>query len=62
MRVPSLPRGGSRTIELPESELIGLSVMYMLSDGTEEQIDCELQDDETVPFKSEYMKECDMVE
>lgn len=62
VRVPSLPRGGSRTIELPESELIGLSVMYMLSDGTEEQIDCELQDDETVPFKSEYMKECDMVE
>lgn len=62
VRLPSVPRGGSRTIELPESELIGLSVVYMLSDGTEEQVDCELEDDETTPFKSDYMKRCAMVE
>lgn len=60
--VPSPPNGGSRTIELPPGEIMGLTVSYMLSDGTEKHVDCELMDDETIPYKSSFMRDCTMFE
>lgn len=60
--IPSPPNGGSCTIDLPQGQSTGLSVSYMLKDGTEKHVDCELQDDETIPYKSSFMKECSMVE
>ena len=62
MLVPSPPNGGYRTFDLPPGEIIGLTVSYMLIDGTEKHVDCELQDDETIPYKSLYMQECGMFE
>lgn len=55
------PSGGSRTFQLT-GDCHGLTITYMLKDGKVEQVDCELEDDETIPYKSSYMRPCDMVE
>ena len=60
--LPSPPNGGSRTLELPKGQTSGLSVTYMIKDGTVKQINCVLEDDETIPYKSDYMKTCEMIE
>lgn len=60
--ISSPPNGGSCTIDMPPGEIIGLTVSYMLQDGTEYHVDCELQDDETIPYKGQYMKPCAMFE
>lgn len=60
--IPSPPNGGSYTIDLPQGQIIGLTVSYMLRNGEEKHVDCELQDDETIPYKSSFMKPCSMVE
>lgn len=60
--VPSPPNGGSCTIQLPPGEIIGLTVSYMLSDGTVKHVDCELQDDETLTYNHTHMRDCDMFE
>lgn len=60
--IPSPPIGGYRTVQLPPGEIIGLTVSYMLFDGTEKHVDCELMEDEMIPYKGHYMKTCSMFE
>jgi len=60
--IPSPPNGGSCTIDIPPGEIIGLTVSYMLFDGTEKHVDCELMEDEMIPYKGHYMKPCSMFE
>lgn len=60
--IHSPPIGGSCMVKLPPGVIMGLTVNYMLSDGTEVYAECELQDDETIPYESPYMRQCRRVE
>lgn len=59
---PSLPYGGYRKIQLPFNTDCSLEVNCMLYDGTFHKCMCECQDDESIPFQSDFMKPCAMVE
>jgi hypothetical protein len=59
---PPISYGGYRIVKLPYKTEIQLSVSCMLIDGTFQVCECELQDDESIPFSSDIMKPCVMVE
>ena len=59
---PTLPYGGYREIALPFVTDSRLQISCMLHDGTFHNCMCEFQDDESVPYKSDIMKPCAMVE
>lgn len=58
----SLPYGGYREINLPFNTGNILEINCMLYNGTFQQFQCKLQDDESVTYKSDFMKSCAMVE
>lgn len=64
VNAPTPPRGGTRTVLLDSfnASFDQLSVSYMLSDGTIVETKCKLEDDDSIPFISDFMKPCAMVE
>lgn len=62
MDCPPISYGGYRMVELPFKTESRLNLSCMLFDGTFQECECELQDDETLPFNSDIMKPCAMVE
>jgi len=59
---PSLPYGGYRQIILPRTTESRLHISFMLDNGTFIDTECELHDDDSIPYKSDIMKPCAMVE
>ena len=59
---PPLPYGGYREVHLPYKTTSSLPVSCMLFNGTFQEFQCELRDDESIPYRSDMMKPCSMVE
>jgi len=58
----SLPYGGYHEVCLPYTTHDTLCVSYTMYDGTVRSTACKLLDDESIPFKSDFMKPCGMTE
>lgn len=58
--LPAVPYGGCRVVQLPYA--VQTKVHYMTIDGVYDEVECEFQDDDTIPYTSDYMKPCAMFE
>ena len=59
---PAIPHGGQRDIELPYGVDTRIRVHYMTCHGQDVEVICSLEDDASLPFQSNIMKSCAMVE